>query len=111
MTRAARRLHALLEEERRALLAGHLDGLDDLAQRKQHCAESLAHARPDGAMLEALRIASQRNAALMQAARDGIGGAVRALDARRLAARTTFYRADGSAAQPEQPPRKVERKA
>ncbi|MCC5963974.1 MAG: hypothetical protein JJU09_12690 [Rhodobacteraceae bacterium] len=111
MTRAARHLHTLLEEERRALLAGNLDGLDDLAQRKQHCAENLARTRPDSATLDALRSAIERNAALMQAAHDGIGDVMRALDARRLAARTTFYRADGSAAQPQQPPHKVERKA
>lgn len=72
------RLVALLAEERRALLAGDIDRLADLAPEKQALAEALARQpRPAGSDVAGLAVQARRNQVLLDAAADGIRAALR----------------------------------
>lgn len=68
-------LDRLLEDERAALLGGHLDTLETLAARKADLIESLAADDPQ--QLFALRAKAERNHQLLGAAQAGIRAAQR----------------------------------
>ena len=100
-------LAALLEEERRAILAGRWDALDSLARRKE-----VALAAADGTGLVPLAAGLARNQALLAAAIDG----VREVGRRRAAlassrAGLVTYDARGTRAELPLAPPKIERRA
>jgi flagellar biosynthesis/type III secretory pathway chaperone len=66
-------LDALLEDERRVVLAGELDAIPDLLQRKEALFDQLNKARfENGADLEMLQSKMSRNQALLEGALRGI---------------------------------------
>ncbi len=111
MSAPADALRTVLEQERQSLLRGALDELEAFAARKQDLVAALADAPPTRAATARLRAELKRNAALLQAAAEGVRSARDTLDTRRRAARTALYHADGSAQIPPAAGHKVERKA
>lgn len=93
---------ALLETERKLLVAGALGEIAKLAPRRQSAAAALdampaAAAEAERSTLAALRRAAERNLRLLKAYRDGAADAaarIRALEAK--AADIGAYRPDGS---------------
>ena len=81
-------LDALLEEERGALIAGDLDRIAALVDRKADLVAGLAGAAPDARALVPLRRKLQRNQALLDGALEGI---------RTVAARVSTLRDVGGA--------------
>ena len=69
-------LEDLLEAERGLLLAGEIQDLERLAERKQSLLAQLAGANPDAASLAALRRQLDRNARILTAAGQGIRHAI-----------------------------------
>ncbi|NBB84534.1 MAG: hypothetical protein GVY28_14175 [Alphaproteobacteria bacterium] len=106
----AERLRRLLAEEHDALRAGAVDQLDALLRRKEALAEEAeaADVRALGcspAEAEALRRLAVRNAALLEAARDGIRAAIDRVGERaRLAGRLDTYDASGARRELGAPP-------
>lgn len=77
-SRPVEQMHAILQDEQRALLSGDLAALEKIAQRKDRAATRLARARPNVAELDSLRGLTARNATLLDTVRDAIAS-VRAL--------------------------------
>ena len=105
--RAARRLAALLAEERAAAGAGDLDRLARMAPEKERLAAAVEDGLAAGAFdpgsgsgetLRRLAEALGEAEPLLRAALDGVRAARRGLDARREASRAPFrtYGRDGS---------------
>ena len=95
MTRDAAAMLALLDRERRHLLAGDLDGATALIVRKTELTDRLEQVG-DPHDAEAIRTAATRNAALLEAAMTGIKGARARIDTIRHGAPTRLYASDGS---------------
>ncbi len=89
-------LRALLEEERDALLAGELDRLAALADRKEHLCAALADAGPGDDHMRVLRDALTQNAALLKAAQAGLDAARLVLSGERPVQTMTVYARDGA---------------
>lgn len=69
---AAARLSVCLEEERRAILAGDLAKIAELARTKEALIPQLLDARPDPGDLRKLQDVVRRNARLLEAAARGL---------------------------------------
>jgi hypothetical protein len=97
-----RRLVALLEDERAALLASDLARLDRLAPRKAKLLEQIeaesaaADSAEEAHELEAVRAHAGRNAHLMEAAMEGMRDVEALLDRARNPARHATYGRDGT---------------
>lgn len=116
--RRARALLALLEHERALVRAGRLAELAGLLPRHERLAQSLAATPAPAAEGEAVRLARQiaeaaaRNLALLEAAREGIGAASRALAAApALSGAIGLYGPDGGRRDPAPLRRHADRRA
>jgi len=98
MNDAIRRLKSLLEDERQALLAGDLERVGALIEEKVALTDHLEKAPL--AELKSMSGLLNRNAALLAAAKDGVGDVVTTLR-KQKAARTTLSTYD-SAGRPAQ---------
>ena len=119
MTRAAlTRLTRLLEQERKALMAGDLSRLARLAPRKamllEHIEAAIARDPPPPeaeASLQTIRSLARRNARLFDAALTGINDARALLSRTRNGGRGQTYGRDGARAELEPQPGTLHRRA
>ena len=89
-------LRALLDEERDALLAGELDRLGALADRKEHLFAGLEGLDPGDDHTRAIRDALVQNAGLLKAAQAGLEAARLMLSGDRPVQTMTVYARDGA---------------
>lgn len=94
---AIEKIDDLLEDERTALLSGDLAALQGIAERKEALLQELAHARPGGDALKALRRKAERNAELLEAATKGLRSVMRRVaEIRRANGPLKTYGQDGA---------------
>lgn len=90
-------LLALLEDERKAILAGRIDALPDLTLRKLTSMDALLNVPQDTSAIARIAVMLARNARLLASARDGLAAAHARLAAiKAVRDGLEVYGADGS---------------
>ncbi len=111
MTRPARDLIRLLDRERELLRAGDAAGAAALLARKSELVDRIERDGADARLLDEIRRKAERNAPLLQSARDGIAAARLRITAILGGVTTQTYSAQGQATALDSGRRTLERRA